>query len=132
MKKADIRRKASAGFTLVEVMLVIVIIGIMAGIALPKLSGKTKKAQISKAKQEISNLGLALDLYEVDNGAYPSSLNGLVSKPGNALNWDGPYMKKGKVPKDPWGKDYQYSASGGSYEIKSSGPDGGSAISSND
>lgn len=122
----------TSGFTLVEVLLVIVIIGIIAGIALPNLAGKTEKAMLGKAKSEIANLSMAVDLYEVDNGAFPSSLDGLINNPGMP-NWDGPYMKKGKIPGDPWGQPYTYTVSGNGYEIRSGGPPGKSKpVSSND
>ena len=128
-KKQPTRR---GGFTLVEVLLVIVIIGIIAGIALPNLAGKTEKAMIGKAKSEIANLSMAIDLFEVDNGTFPSSLEGLVNNPGMP-NWDGPYMKKGRIPQDPWGAPYTFSGTGSGYEIRSAGPPGkGKPVSSND
>ena len=129
-KEQTIKQSAKAGFTLVELMLVIVIIGIIAAVAAPKLAGKTEKAMIGKAQAEIKNLKLALDLYEIDNGQYPSSLDGLMNKPGNALNWSGPYMEKLPVS-DPWGKPYIFSKSGKNITLKSSGPDGGPEISLN-
>jgi general secretion pathway protein G len=132
MKLMKKQMQKKSAFTLVEVLLVIVIIGIIAGIALPQLAGKTEKAMIGKAKSEIANLSMAVDLYEVDNGSFPTSLEGLVTSPG-LPNWDGPYMKKGKIPLDPWGAPYTFSQSGKGYEIRSAGPTGKSApISSQD
>jgi len=112
-----------AGFTLIEVLLVVVIIGILAAVVLPRMTGRGKEAQIAAAKASIENLSLALDMYEVDNGAYPSSLQSLITK-GSELNWKGPYLKKGEIPIDPWGKEFTYSLKDNGYEIKSYGPNG--------
>lgn len=117
----------SAGFTLIEVLLVVVIIGILVGVAIPRLGGRVRQAQIAAAEADVNNIGMALRLYEVDNGSYPSSLQGLLAKPGNAPNWRGPYLEQG-LPKDPWGNDYIYSYPGSrnphSYDLKTYGPDG--------
>ncbi len=117
-------RPAGRGaFTLIEVLLVVVIIGILAAIVVPRLGGRTKEAQIAAAKASIDGISLAIDQYEVDNGVYPASLSALINK-GSELNWKGPYLKKGVVPHDPWGKEYSYSLKDNAYEIKSLGPDG--------
>ena len=77
---------------------------------------------IAKTKAELKGLKLAVELYEIDNGAFPPNLEGLMTKPGTAVNWSGPYMDK--IPNDPWGKPYLYSASGNNISLKSSGPPG--------
>lgn len=127
MKKKRIERISSAGFTLIEILLVVVIIGILVGVAMPRLGGRVKQARVSATKADINNVGMALRLYEVDNGEYPSSLQGLVTKPGNVNNWRGPYLEKG-VPRDPWGNNYTYANPGQHnphmYDLSSSGPDG--------
>lgn len=131
-KPYDSASAAKAGFTLIEILLVVVIIGVLAGIAGPLLTNKTQKAQISAAKAEIESIGTALRLYELDNGTFPSSLSALVDQPGGAPNWDGPYVEKegGGLPKDPWGQSYTYSYSGGkTYTLSSQGPPGGEPIS---
>lgn len=112
-----------SGFTLIEMLLVVVIIGILAAVVLPKLTGRGKEASIAAAKASIENLSLALDMYEVDNGSYPSSLQSLITK-GPELNWKGPYLKKGEIPVDPWGKEFVYGAKENGYEIRSYGPNG--------
>ncbi|HIE10414.1 MAG TPA: type II secretion system protein GspG [Kiritimatiellae bacterium] len=115
------------GFTLIEILLVVVIIGILVGVALPRLGGRKRQAEIAAARADIANISTALSLYELDNGSYPPSLQALVSNPGGAQNWNGPYLQKG-VPKDPWGNDYVYTYPGvqnpHGFDLKSLGPDG--------
>lgn len=124
-------RKYRAGFTLIEIMIVVVILGILISIVAPRLRGRTQKAKIAAAKTTIEgNLALALDLYELDNGDYPPGEQGLeaLSKaPSNASNWKGPYLKK-RVPLDPWKNAYVYLCPGThnpeDYDLYSYGPDG--------
>lgn len=135
MKRRRERRAGREGFTLIEVLLVVVIIGILVGVAMPRLGGRVQQAKIAAAQADINNIGMAIRLYEVDNGSYPASLQSLVSKPGNAQNWNGPYLEKG-IPKDPWGNDYTYQQPGShnphSYDLSSNGPEGtGSKVISN-
>ena len=121
------------GFTLVEMMLVVVIIGVLAAMVVPRFAGRTEQAKIARASSDIAAIGLGLDLYELDLGQYPASLTELVAKEAPAGmsqegrdKWNGPYLKKG-LPKDPWGRDYQYnkeSQHNQDYDLFSLGPDG--------
>ena len=113
--------ECSNGFTLIEILLVVVIIGILVAVVMPRFTGRTQEAQLSAAKSSIANISLALDLYEVDNGTYPSSLQSLITK-GSELNWRGPYLKKGDIPVDPWKKEFVYTLKDNGYELKSAGP----------
>lgn len=110
-----------SGFTLIEVLLVVVIIGILVAVVMPRLTGRGREAEISAAKSSIANISLSLDLYEVDNGAYPASLQSLLTK-GAELNWRGPYLKKDAIPKDPWDNEFTYTLKDNGYELRSGGP----------
>ncbi len=114
------------GFTLIELMLVVVIIGILLGMVVPRLTGRTEQAKLTAASGDIKmNIKTALDMYELDNGVYPTTEEGLaalLSKPQSASNWRGPYLDN--KPKDPWGADYQYrcpSSHGRDYDLYSYG-----------
>jgi general secretion pathway protein G len=126
----DGRRWASthSGFTLVEILLVIVIIGVLAGMLVVRLSGRTEEARVARAKADISGqLSLALDMFEQDVGRYPTTEEGLaslVTDPG-VPGWKGRYLKTDLKP-DPWGTPYAYSGDTpevGLYSVSSAGPD---------
>ena len=123
-------RSRKRAFTLIELLLVLVILGVLAAIVVPKFSGRTEQARVTAAQSQISTFDTALDAFEVDNGYYPKGkdgLNELVNKPGNALNWRGPYLKS-QIPNDPWGNAYIFECPGkrnpSSYDLTSLGPDG--------
>ena len=124
-------RRRQGGFTLIEIMVVVVILGILAALVVPQVMNRPDQAKVTVAKGDIKAIGAALDMYKLDNYSYPSTQQGLgalVEKPGGnpqPKNWnrDG-YLKR--VPKDPWGNEYQYLSPGtqGQYDLYSYGADG--------
>jgi general secretion pathway protein G len=116
-------------FTLVEMLLVLVILGVLAAIVYPKVAGRGEDARKTATKSQIASFKTSLNLFEVDNGYYPRGRNGLadlIQKPRDAVNWKGPYLEN--LPKDPWQNEYIYEFPGkhnpNSYDIYSVGPDG--------
>ncbi len=97
------------GFTLVELMLVVIIIGVLAAMIVPRMAGRSEEARASVAQADILSISTALRLYELDNGAFPTTSEGLealLEKPSSARNWKGPYLER--KPIDPWGQPYEY------------------------
>lgn len=122
------RVQASRGFTLLELLVVMVIIGLLAGFVGPKFFGQIGKSEVKIARAQIDALQKALDQYRLDVGRYPSSQEGLaalMSRPADESRWAGPYLSKA-VPKDPWQNDYLYRSPGehGEYDLYSWGRDG--------
>ena len=117
------------GFTLIELTLVVIILSILVALAAPRFVGRAKEARIAAVRVQIEHFGVALDSYELDNGEFPTTeqgLNALRVKPSDASNWNGPYLKKG-IPRDPWGNSYHYISPGVhniDYDLYSYGPDG--------
>lgn len=126
--KTNTMKPQQKGFTLIELMVVIVILGILAGVVVPRIMDNPDKARVAKAKHDITALGSALDVYRLDNFTYPTTdqgLEALVTQPSEAANWkSGGYIKK--LKKDPWGNDYLYLNPGqhGELDIYSLGADG--------
>ncbi len=125
--------RGDRGFTLIELMVVIVILGILAAVIAPRIIGRTDEAKVTEAKVQIKNFETALKLYKLDNGRYPATdqgLNALVSKPSTGViprNWRaGGYLESNTVPNDPWGNPFIYASPGlhGDYDILSFGADG--------
>src|SRR5437588_6907114 len=132
IKQTQTNPSINHAFTLVELLLVLMILGILAAIVIPKFSGRTEQAKEQAAVTQISTFRTALDAFEVDNGYYPKGKNGLldlIQAPRDAQNWRGPYLQSDTVPKDPWGNDYIYENPGrhnpASYDLSSQGPPGG-------
>ena len=121
------------GLTLIELVVVLIVIGLLAGLVAPQILGRVSDARVTTAKTQIELLGVALENYHLDNGVYPSSQQGLSAlrvRPSgipDARNWRGPYLKK-DVPIDPWGRPYLYKSPGdkdrNGFDIQSLGRDG--------
>ncbi|MBI3020845.1 MAG: type II secretion system major pseudopilin GspG [Candidatus Omnitrophica bacterium] len=120
----------NTAFTLVELMLVVIIIGILGAMVIPRMAGRSEEARKAVARADIDlNIATAIKLYELDNGAFPTTdegLNALSSAPVSAKNWKGPYLEN--IPRDPWGRPYQYRSPGirrtHDYDLWSLGKDG--------
>ncbi len=126
-------KRGSRGFTLIELMVVIVILGILAGLIIPRIMGRPDEARQAKARIMIEGIATALKLYRLDNGFYPTTEQGLKALteasaiPPVPRNWrEGGYLEKGKVPKDPWGNDFVYLCPGShdEFDLISYGADG--------
>lgn len=120
--------RCCSGFTLIELMVVMIILGLLAALVVPRMFGKLGKAKTNAAYTQIELLGTALDSYRLDVGKYPSSAEGLealVSPVSGAEDWSGPYLKKIEIPLDPWNQPYHYESPGkhGDYDLYSLGAD---------
>ena len=129
------RERTDAGYTLLELLVVMGILAVLTAVATPQLMAYFGKAKTQTAQLQIENIGTALELYYMENGGYPSTsvgLKALVEAPPEAPRWNGPYLKKAKNLLDPWGRPYQYNYPGsdGQYEVFSLGPTGKGASAS--
>src|SRR2546423_7940571 len=120
-----------SAFTLIELLLVLVIIAVLAAVVVPKLAGRTEDAKIKATRGSIDGIKTALGIFEVDNGRYPSSeegLRALVDPPGGATNWHGPYVERSQIANDAWGHEFVYRYPGtqnpSGFDLFSMGPDG--------
>ena len=120
--------KHSSGFSLIELQVVMAILGMIVGLVGPRVMKHLGSAKSDTAKLQIEDLGVALDLFYLENGRYPNTGEGLaalVQKPAGLDNWNGPYLKKKKIPQDPWQREYLYQSPGqnGDYDLYSYGAD---------
>ena len=121
-------RRGEAGFTLIELLVVMVILVLLASLVAPRVIGYLGSSRTKTAKVQIESLSTSLELYKLDTGRYPDQREGLtalVARPSDVQNWNGPYLKKDRVPPDPWGRPYHYRYPGqrGAFDIYSLGAD---------
>jgi general secretion pathway protein G len=117
------------GFTLLELLVVLGIIAMLAGLVGPQVMKHMGESKVKAAKVQIEDLAQTLDMYKLDVGGYPTSeqgLNALIENPGDIQRWNGPYLRKSKVPLDPWQQEYKYTSPGehGKFDVSSMGADG--------
>jgi general secretion pathway protein G len=117
------RRSRNKGFTLIEILVVMAIIGMLAVMVAPNIFRQQAGAMRDAALSQISTLEAALDTHRLDVGEYPDSLDGLMTNESGRAAWNGPYLRR-DVPKDPWGNDYRYESEGRSFTLISLGADG--------
>jgi len=121
--------KSNQGFTLIELLVVVAILALLAGIVGPQVMKRLGDSKSKAAKIQIEELASALEIYKIDTDAYPTTeqtLQALVQEPAGVIGWNGPYLRKNFVPKDPWKKDffYRYPGRNAEFEIYSLGADG--------
>jgi general secretion pathway protein G len=127
-KKKKTFLQCRGGFTLIELMVVMIILGLLAALVVPKMFGKLGKAKTNAAFTQIELFGTALDSFRLDVGRYPTTAEGmeaLITQPSGAEEWNGPYLKKIEVPLDPWNNPYNYESPGkySDYDLYSYGAD---------
>jgi len=120
-----LRRRESRAFTLIELLAVIAILGLIAAFAVPQVLKWVSGARSDSARIQIEALGASIDLYRLEVGTFPPTLQALIEKPPGVDKWNGPYLKKKVLPKDPWGNDYiyRYPGNNGVYDLVSLGAD---------
>jgi general secretion pathway protein G len=129
-RASQYRRAAKAGYTLIEMLVVLTIISLILGLVGPRVLAYLGTSKVKTAKLQIENFASSLDLFYLDTGRYPTNSEGLAAlaqRPANVETWNGPYVKGGRVPADPWGNAYVYRLAGDHtppYEIESFGSDG--------
>lgn len=121
-------KQTNKGFSLIELLVVLVILGLLAGVVAPQVMKHLGKAKSDSSRLQIEDLGVALDLYLLELGDYPTTeqgLQALIIAPESASNWNGPYLKKKKIPKDAWKRDFTYISPGenGAYDLYTLGKD---------
>ncbi len=120
------KKRNKYGFTLIELLIVMIIIGLLAAFIGPKMIRHADDSRIVAAKTQIALLSDALEMYKLEVGKYPQGMDALITNPGDSKRWKGPYLKKSKIPKDPWDAEYVYRFPGehGDYDIMCYGADG--------
>lgn len=129
--KTEQGRRTQAGFTIIELLIVMAILGMLAVMVAPNLFNQADSARRDAVLSQISALGSALDAYRLDIGQYPDDLEALMRNTSGRASWNGPYLR-GQVPSDPWGNPYVYRREGASFSIKSYGADGREGGEGND
>ena len=123
-------RRRRAGFTLVEMLVVLAIIGLISALVGPRVLSQLTDSRERAAKLQIEAFTSALDIFFIDVGRYPvqnEGLGALMQKPSSIQVWNGPYLRGDRVPLDPWGRDYRYQSDGRTFQITTLGPDGNGA-----